>query len=60
MGNPLDLIKINMSEIPRCCFFISNHHINRGTMFKIEDGKFKRELYNFIEKYPDRVLRGEK
>ena len=60
MGNPFDLIKIDMSDIPRNCFFISNHYIKEGEMFKIEDDELKIALYNFIEKYPDRVFRGKK
>lgn len=60
MGNPFDLIEIDMSKIPRNCFFISSHHINKGEMFKVNDGELKRSLYKFIEEFPDRVFRGEK
>lgn len=59
IGHPLDLIEIDMSEIPANCYFISFHYADRGTMCKA-DGDLKRELYEFIEKHPDRVLRGEK
>lgn len=60
MGNPFDLIEIDMSKIPRNCFFVSSHHINKGEMFKVNDGELKRSLYEFIEEFPDRVFRGEK
>ena len=60
MGNPFDLIEMDMSKIPRNCFFVSSHHINKGEMFKVNDGELKRSLYEFIEEFPDRVFRGEK
>lgn len=60
MGNPFDLIEMDMSEIPPNFYFISNHYINKGDMYKIEDGELKRSLYEFIEEHPDRVFRGEK
>ena len=60
MGNPFDLIEIDMSKIPCNCFFISSHHINKGEMFKVNDGELKRSLYEFIEEFPDRVFRGKK
>lgn len=60
IGNPLDLIEIDMSQIPRNCYFISQHNIDKGTMLKVENEEFKRMLYGFIEEHPDRVFRGEK
>ena len=60
MGNPFDLIEMDWSKIPTNFYFISNHYIDKGNMFKIEDGELKRSLYEFIEKHPDRVFRGEK
>lgn len=60
MGNPFDLIEIDMSEIPSNCYFISNNNVERNKMYHITDDLIKRELYNFIENYPDRVFKGEK
>lgn len=60
MGNPFDLIEIDMSKIPSNCFFISNQFMGRGKIYKVEDGDLKRNLYGFIERYPDRVFRGKK
>lgn len=60
MGNHFDLIEIDMSKIPRNCFFISDHCIEKGIMFKVDEGELKRMLYDFIEQHPDRVFRGEK
>ena len=60
IGNPFDLIDIDMYEIPSNCYFISDNHIDMGTMFKIEDDDLKRMYYNFIENFPDRVFRGKK
>lgn len=60
LANPMDLIKIDMSEIPLNYYFISDYHIDKGIMYKIKDGELKRALYEFIEKYPDRVFRGKK
>lgn len=60
MGNPSDLIEIDMSKIPSNCFFISSQYMEKGKMYKVEDGDLKRSLYEFIEKYPDRVFRGKK
>lgn len=59
IGNPLDLIEIDWYEIPSNCYFVSNQHIGRGEMYKV-DGDLKRTLYEFIEEYPDRVFRGKK
>ena len=60
MGNPFDLIEIDMSKIPNNCFFISDISIDKGTIFQIRDGELKRTLYGFIEDNPDRVFRGKK
>lgn len=60
IGNPFDLIEIDMTKIPSNCFFISDHCVESGKMFKINDGEFKRSLYGFIDEHPDRVFRGKK
>ena len=60
IGNPWDLIEIDMSEIPRNCYFISEQCAEKGKMYQVTDGELKRMLYDFIEKYPDRVFRGKK
>lgn len=58
LGNPIDLIELDMSKIPCNCYLISDNHIEKGTLFKVEDGTLKRSLYEFIEECPDRVFRG--
>lgn len=60
LGNPFDLIKMDMSEIPNNCFFISEHSVENGKILKIEDEELKRMLYEFIEEHPDRVFRGKR
>lgn len=60
MGNPFDLIEIDMSEIPSNCYFISENCVERNSMYHVTDSELKRMLYDFIEKYPDRVFRGKK
>ena len=60
MGNPFDLIEIDMSEIPSNCYFISNNCVEKNKMYHVTDGELKRRLYDFIEKYPNRVFRGKK
>lgn len=59
-GNPFDLIKMDMSKIPCNCYFVSHYGIDEGKLHKVEDGELKRELYEFIEKHPDRAFRGKK
>lgn len=60
MGNPWDLIEIDMSEIPRHCYFISDNCVEKNKLYHVTDGELKRMLYDFIEKYPDKVFRGKK
>ena len=57
--HPLDLMEIDMSEIPCNCYFVSTPHINKGEMLQV-DGDLKKELYKFIEEHPDKVFRGKK
>ena len=60
LGNPFDLIKMDMNEISPNCYFISDHNLDLGKMYKVEEGELKRDLYKFIEEHPDRVFRGKK
>ena len=60
LANPFDLIEMDMYESPCNCYFISDTHIEKGTMWKVEDDTLKRSLYEFIEEFPDRVFRGKK
>lgn len=59
LGNPFDLIEIDMYKIPPNCVFISDIHIDKGTILKINNEEVKRVLYGFIEEFPDRVFRGK-
>ena len=60
LGNPFDLIEMDLSEIPSNCWFISYHDIDRGKVIKVEDEELKRMLYDFIEEHPCRAFRGRK
>lgn len=60
LGNPLDLIELDMSKIPPNCYFVSHYDIDKGKFYKVEDEELKRALYDFIEKHPDRAFRGRK
>lgn len=60
MGNPFDLIEIDMSEIPSNCYFISDNCVEKNKMYHVTNDELKRMLYDFIEKYPDRVFKGKK
>lgn len=60
LGNPFDLIKMDMSKIPYNCCFISDYRLASGKMYKVENEGLKRDLYKFIEEHPDRVFRGRK
>ena len=60
MGNPFDLIEINMSEIPSNYYFISDNCVEKNKMYHVTDDEMKRMLYDFIEKYPDRVFKGKR
>ena len=60
MGNPFDLIEIDMSEIPNNCYFISDNCVERNKIYHVTNSELKRMLYDFIEKYPDRVFKGKK
>lgn len=60
LANPLDLIELDLSDIPCNCYFISDSHVEKGTMLKIEDSSLKRDLYQFVEDFPNRVFRGKR
>ena len=60
LGNPFDLIEIDMSNIPSNCYFISDANIEKGVMYKIEDDSLKRCLYEFIENNEYRAFKGNK
>lgn len=60
LGNPYDLIQIDMLEIPRNCVFISSCYVPMGEFEHVKDGELKRDLYKFSKEHPDRVFRGQK
>ena len=59
-AHPFDVIGMDMSEIPCNCYFICHYGIDKGKLYKVKDGELKRELYEFIQKHPDRAFRGKK
>lgn len=60
MGNPFDLIEMDLSKIPCNYYFVSDNCVDRGVMLYVKNDEFKRALYEFIEEHPDRVFRGNK
>jgi hypothetical protein len=60
LGNPFDLIEMDMSEIPSDCYFISNQDVEKGKLLLVKDDMMKEELYKFAQMFPDRVFRGLK
>lgn len=60
LGHPSDLIKMNMSELPSDCYFISDCNVTQGELLMIKDEAIKEILYRFAKKYPDKVFRGVK
>ena len=58
--HPEDLLQINMDEFPDTCFFISDHHMEKGKAFIVKDSELKRMLYEFCTEHPERVFRGRK
>ena len=58
LGNPTDLLKMDMDKFSVYCCFISVSHIKRGKLLLVKDGKVKEELCKFAKNNPDRVFRG--
>lgn len=59
LGHPSDLFKMDMNEIPECCYFIGNHYLKQGELLLVKDNDLKKMLYVFAKDNPDRVFRGK-
>lgn len=59
--NPLELLDLPMESCPQNCYFISkiDQPLHSAIML-VEDSDEKKQAWDFIKKFPDRVFRGEK
>lgn len=59
--NPLDLLDLHMKDCPQNCYFISKIDQPLHSAFMlVEDTDEKKKAWDFIQKFPDRISRGEK
>lgn len=58
--HPLDLINMNMSEMPDNTIYISDSNVERGNICLVQDKELRKQLYAFAKQFPDRVSRGGK
>lgn len=59
--NPLDLLDLHMEDCPQNCYFISKiDQPLHSALMLVEDTDEKKQVWNFIQKFPDRVFRREK
>lgn len=58
IANGLDLLELDMKEIPNNVFFLSNMNVERGTMYEIVDSDLKLELFEFCTENKDRCFQG--
>ena len=58
IGNPMDLLELDMNEFYVGTYFISSPHLEKGTMLKIVDEDLKYDLIKFCIENEDRVFRG--
>lgn len=59
LGNPSDLLKMDMDKFSSYHYFISNHYLKQGELLLVKDSDFKEMLYAFVKNNPDRVFRGK-
>lgn len=60
LGNPLDLLKMDMREAPPNCYFISHPDCKKGELLMIKDNSLKEMLYTFAKNNPRQVFQGRK
>ncbi len=58
--HPLDLISMNMSEMPDNTIYISDSNVEQGNVYLVQDEELRKQLYIFAKQFPDRVSRGGK
>lgn len=58
--HPLDLISMNMSEMPDDTIYISDSNVERNNIYLVQDEELRKQLYAFTKQFPDRVSRGGK
>lgn len=59
LGNPSDLLKIDMDKFSSYHYFISNYYLKQGELLLVKDSDLKEMLYAFVKNNPDRVFRGK-
>ena len=59
LGNPSDLLKMDMDNFSAYHYFISNHDLEQGKLLLVKDSDLKEMLYEFVKNNPDRVFRGK-
>ena len=60
LGNPTDLLKMDMNKFASYFYFIPISHLRQGELLLVQDRSLKEELYKFIKESPDKVFRGRK
>ena len=58
--NPEDIMRLDLNDFSNNTFIISVSSVAPGQAYAIQDSPLKRQLYEFIEKHPDRVFRGKR
>lgn len=56
--HPETLLQINLDEVPSNVWFISNILVDKWGLYKINDGDFKRFLYEYYSDNEKEVIKG--
>lgn len=59
-ANPQDLINLDMRNYNGDIWFLSDVHVEKGTMYVVKDVDLKRQGLSFCLQHPDRMWKGEK
>lgn len=59
--NPSQLLDLPMEDCPQNCYFISKIDQHPGSVIMlVDDSEDKKQFWDFIKKFPDRVFQGQK
>ena len=59
--NPLELLKLSMESFPQNCYFISKFDQPLySAIMLVEDTEEKKQAWDFIQKFPDRIFQGKR
>ena len=58
IANGEDLLLLDLNEIPKNVFLLSDMSIKKGTVYKIMDNELKLKLFDFCTKHKDRCFQG--